>query len=337
MLNVIVIGSGTMGGTHANAYSNISNVNLVGIVDVQLEKASLLAKKLGTNSYKTYEEAKVEIGEVDIVSICLPTPLHLEFVKKIADTHTHIICEKPLARSLEDAKEIIDYCNIKGVKLFVGHVVRFFKEYSRAKQLIEDRKIGKPAVVNTSRIGGFPDASNDWYSNYSKSGGLVLDMIIHDFDFLRWCFGEVDHVYAKSSKGRVNSKLEYALVTLKFKNGVIAHVEGSWAHQKFTTKFDIAGTEGILNYDSSKVNPIFKSIKEFEGSHTGVAVPESPLKATPYQVQLEHFISCIIGDKKPIVTAIDAYKAMEISLAALKSIDTGRVVEISNKEMGILL
>ncbi|RDW21426.1 gfo/Idh/MocA family oxidoreductase [Oceanobacillus arenosus] len=325
MLNTLVIGAGTMGSTHAAAYVKMEDVTLVGIVDTNLAKARDLAEKLGTKAFQTYEEAVGNLMSIDVVSVCVPTPVHKEYVMKAADENRHVICEKPLARSLSDARDMIHYCQDKGVKLFVGHVVRFFPEYVRAKQVVDEGKIGNPAVIRTTRGGGFPIASNDWYSDFNSSGGLVLDMIIHDFDFLRWCFGEVERVYAKSSRTRVFEKLEYALVTLRFESGAIAHVEGTWAHQGFSTRFEIAGKEGIIEYDSAKVAPVVASKKESVSSG-GVAVPESPMKNNPYFTELQHFINCINTDTKPIVSAEDAYKAMEISLAALESIETGKAV-----------
>jgi predicted dehydrogenase len=321
-----------MGSVHAEAYKKLEDVNLVGIVDTNLPKATQLAEKLGTKAFQTYEEAVSGLEVIDAVSICLPTPLHKEFVIKAADEGRDIICEKPLARTLSDAREMIIHCQEKDVKLFVGHVVRFFPEYVKSKQMIDAGKIGQPAVVRTTRGGAFPNASNDWYADFTSSGGLVLDMIIHDFDYLRWCFGEVERVYAKSSKGRVYSKTEYALVTLRFENGVMAHVEGTWAHQTFTYKFEIAGKDGIIDFDSSKIGPVVASRNQ-NGQGGGVAVPESPLKDNPYYLELKHFVDCIKTDREPIVTAEDAYKAMEIALAALQSIETGKPVAVNDQKV----
>ncbi|MDC3417527.1 Gfo/Idh/MocA family protein [Aquibacillus salsiterrae] len=329
MANVLVIGAGTMGSVHSEAYAKMPEVNLVGVVDVDLEKANNLAERLNTKAFESYEAAVKE--NIDVVSVCLPTPLHKQFVLKVASDGRHVVCEKPLARNLSDAKEMIAFCKDKGVKLFVGHVVRFFPEYVRVKELLASNKIGTPAVARTMRGGAFPSASNDWYSDFDSSGGLILDMIIHDFDYLRWCFGEVERVYAKSSKGRVYSKLEYALVTLRFKSGVIAHVEGTWAHQNFSTKLEIAGKNGVIEFDSASISPVIVS-KKLNNQAEGVAVPESPMKENPYYLELKHFIKCIQINENPTVTAEDAYKAMEISLAALKSIETGKPVILNDSK-----
>ncbi|GAE08531.1 NADH-dependent dyhydrogenase [Paenibacillus sp. JCM 10914] len=232
MLHVLLVGAGTMGRTHAAAYSSMKDVKLAGIVDVQQAKANKLADRHGTRSFYSFEAAVERLGsKIDVIDICLPTPLHKPYVIKAADTGSHVICEKPLARTEEDALFMIDYCRDKDVRLFVGHVLRFFPEYVRAKQLLERGIIGKPTVVRAGRGGGYPAGWNDWYSDFAASGGITLDAMIHDFDYLRWCFGEVERVYAKGLHGHHQGHLDYALVTLRFRSGVIAHVEGTWAHE----------------------------------------------------------------------------------------------------------
>lgn len=327
MKHVLIIGAGTMGTVHASSYVNMEGVKLVGIVDIRESVGKELASKVQTSYYSSVEEAIENLPIIDIIDVCLPTYLHKKFVLQAANLGKHVICEKPLARTKEDAKEMIEYCKEKGVKLFVGHVLRFFPEYKKAKDIIDNNEIGKTAMVRTKRGGVFPTAWNDWYADFQKSGGLVLDMVIHDIDFLRWCFGEVERVYGKSVLGRSFNRVDYALLTLRFESGVIAHLEGTWAHEGFSTSLEIAGEKGIIDYDSKKEQSIYAQIRQNDTSG-GVAVPSSPLKEDPYFKELEHFMKCIDSDSEPIVTSEDAYKALEISLAALESIKTGKVVEL---------
>jgi predicted dehydrogenase len=334
MIRVVVVGLGTMGLTHINGFARMKDVELAGVVDTNQILAKEIGEKYDTQGFTDLQEASAALeGGIDVVSICLPTHMHVKMVKKAADIGAHVICEKPLARSLNDAREIIEYCHEKNVRLFVGHVVRFFPEYVKVKELLEQGKIGKVGVVRTSRGGAFPRASEDWYANYDISGGLILDMIIHDFDFLRWCFGEVEHVYAKSIagvKGRNELHKDYALVTLRFKNGVIAHVEGTWAHQRFSTSFEFAGKDGIITYNSEKEKPVITEIAaETGGKNPGVSVPESPLLLSPYDRELQHFISCIKTGEEPIVSSEDAFKAVEIALAAMESIEIKQPVVLN--------
>lgn len=329
MQNILLVGAGTMGSVHAHTYKNIKEANLVGIVDFTKDKADKLAVETETKAYYSLDDAVQDLKDIDLIDVCLPTHLHKQFVEKAADLGVHVCCEKPLARSLEEADAMMSYCEEKGVRLFVGHVVRFFPEYVQAKKNMEQGTIGKPSVVRTTRGGVFPTGWDDWYADFDKSGGLLLDLVIHDFDFLRWCFGEVERVFAKSLSSRRNDRNDYALVTLRFKNGVIAHVEGTWAHEGFSSKFEFAGTTGIIEYDSSKVSPV-KAVKRMQSQEAnGVVVPESPLKETPFQKELSHFIECLEKGREPIVTVQDGYKAMEIAFAAKQSAETGKPVYLN--------
>lgn len=321
--NVLLVGAGTMGRAHAKAYSKMPDVFVAGIVDINKESAESVGVLVGAPAFNNYEEAKAELKQVDVVDICVPTFLHKEYCLKAAADGKHILCEKPLAGNLHDARTIIEACEKHHVRLFVGHVLRFFPEYERAKRLLDDGAIGEAAVARTSRIGPFPNGWNDWYADISLSGGTVLDLIIHDFDFLRSCFGEVERVYAKGLAGRELARMDYSLVTLRFQNGVIAHVEGSWSHESFTMRFEIAGKKGIIEYDSSKDQPLISRSRNHLQGTTGVAVPESPLHENPYYRELRHYMDCLESGVQPIVTAEDAYRALEISLMAIDSMKTG--------------
>ncbi|MFC4404111.1 Gfo/Idh/MocA family protein [Gracilibacillus xinjiangensis] len=326
MTTILLIGAGVMGTTHINAYQKMDHAEVVGVVDINRNKAEAIATN-GEPIFTSIEDAIEEIFQIDLIDICLPTDLHLTYVKKASNYTKHIICEKPLGRNVEEAKEIIQFCEQEKINLFVGHVVRFFPEYQLAKKLLDTSKIGKPGVVRMSRTSAFP-AWENWYGDAGKSGGLILDLIIHDFDYLRWCFGEVVRVYAK---GFANQKLPdkaYALITLRFKNGVIAHVEGSWTHHHFATKFEMAGSNGIISYNSDQT----KSLSIFandESSSGRSVIHKSRLNRNPHHKELEHFIDCVETNKQPLITPEDAMKAIEISMAAIRSMETGQPVTLN--------
>jgi UDP-N-acetylglucosamine 3-dehydrogenase len=328
VLKVAIIGAGTMGAVHSEAYNSMCDTELVGIVDINEEAGRELAEKRKTNFYKSFEDL-MAAENPDIVDVCAPTYLHRQFVEKAAKTKKHVICEKPMATTLEDARAMIDVCKEEGVQLFVAPVVRFFPDNQRIHHLVKAQKIGKIGTVRTMRCSGFPSGWKDWYANIEQSGTLVTDLLIHDFDFLRSCFGDIKRVYAKGQWSSEFNKTDHAFVSLRFKNGVIAHVEGSWAYQNGTrTEIEIAGSDGIITNKSEEAAPI----RAFLRKTAGIAVPESPLKTGPYQSELEHFVSCIQNGGEPIATAEDGYKALEISLAALQSINTGEVVSLKEGE-----
>lgn len=167
MRTIVVVGAGTMGRTHIKAYQSMEQVHLKAVVELDREKAMRAAGE-DTAIYPTLEEAVQAEGHFDIIDVCLPTYLHEVFVKKAADFGAHVICEKPLALQAQVAKELIAYCESRQVKLFVGHVVRFFPEYQQAKRLIGEAAHEQVGVVHTSRRSSHPKGWDGWYTDSEK-------------------------------------------------------------------------------------------------------------------------------------------------------------------------
>ncbi len=319
-----------MGRAHAEAYASLPGARLVAVADLRPEVAVEVAGLAGAG---VAADAEALIGRFDVeaVDICVPTPLHKELILKAAAAGKHIFCEKPLARTLEEAAEVLEAVRRAGVKLMVGHVLRFSPAYLKAREVMDAGRIGRPGVVRTHRGGGgFPTAWQDWYASVDLSGGIILDMLIHDLDFLRWCFGEVERVYAKTTLTREFGRSEYALIILKFRSGVLAHVEGTWHDLGgFFSGYEIAGDAGLVSFDSRTATPI-RSVRFDRGADRvpPVIVPESPTLESPYQAELRHFVECLASGREPGVTGEDGYKAMEIALAALKSAASGEPVSL---------
>lgn len=327
-----------MAGMHASCYSKIANAELVGVMDIRKEAADELAAKHGVVGY-TNLDAMLDATHPDIVDVCCPTPWHVDYVTRAAERASElgirgISTEKPMARSLEECERMTSACELAGIPLFVAHVLRFFPEFVQLKKSVDAGSVGTPAAVRTRRGGAMPRAWNDWYGNYQLSGGLVLDLIIHDFDWLRWTFGEVERVFAKGVSTLKLPDYDYALVTLRFQSGVIAHVEGTWADPSgFKVAVEIAGDAGLVEYNFNQPSgvPLKTSLKPVEGAtnaRPGVAVPESPTAVNPYQAELQHFLDCVEAGTTPSITPQDGLEAVRISLAALESMQTGQVVKL---------
>lgn len=329
MQKVAIVGAGHMAKVHGAAYAKMANAKPVAVVDIRQQAADDLAAEIGARGFTDFD-AMMQAVSPDVIDVCTPTPFHKQYVVKAAEAGKHVVTEKPMGRSLDECREMIEATEKAGVKFMVAHVLRFFPEFAAAKAQIDAGAVGKPAIVRTTRGGGFPTGTDDWYANVDMSGGLILDLIIHDFDWLRWCFGEADRVYAKGLANRGLDHIDYALVTIRFKSGVIAHVEGTWANPSgFTVKFEVAGDQGLLDFYNKETAPI--NVAQKDGGETkkaGVAIPESPTAQNPYALELQHFIDCIEGDCAPSITAEDGMRAVEISLAALESLKTGKPVEV---------
>ena len=228
---------------------------------------------------------------------------------------------------MEDAQQILDAFSADGPRLFVGHVVRFFPEYVGIKQKIDAGDLGTVGVVRTSRRSPFLLGWNDWYADWRVSGGVLLDLVIHDFDYLRWTLGEVERVYARGMLGREYNRLDYVLATLRFQSGAIAHVEGHWGYPgPFNYSIEVAGSDALLTVDSREP----ASLQLISGAPE--AVPDLASGKSPYEKELEHFIHCIATGVEPIVEAHDACEALRIGLAATESVLTGEPVTLGGRE-----
>ena len=328
-----VIGTGTMGKLHLDAWSKMNSINIVGIFGREKEAVNELSETYKSKSFTDFDE--LLNSDVDLIDICLPTYLHKEYVTKAAQKGKHIICEKPLALDQDECREVLEICQKCNVQLFVGHTLRFSQEYKQAHDQITKGLIGKPGVVRLSRGGPFPQGRNSWYHDEAKSGGVILDLGIHDFDWVRWTFGEVERVFAKqvNRMGQNGNPIEYALVTLRMQSGTIVHIELSWAQKGFTSAYEIAGNSGMIVHNYQESNPIKLSLVD-DGVQNSidVAVPETIGAKTPIQLQLEHFMKCIENDEQPLVTAEDAMNAVKIAVAAIDSVRSGQPVSLLTKK-----
>jgi predicted dehydrogenase len=307
-------------------------VELVGFYTRTPARAQAAAGRYGGRAFASLEAL---LAEVDVVDVCTPTPSHKDLVLAAAAAGKDIICEKPMARHLRAAEEMITACEAAGVRLFMAHVVRFFPEYARAKEILDSGRLGQPGVIRTVRGGNFPapDTPN-WYIALEQGGGVILDMPIHDIDYVRWCFGEVTRLFARGLTFSDVQDADHVLLTVRFENGALGHLEGSWAYPpgNFRTRLEIAGDDGLLEVDSLDNPPTNVTLKQEETElAAGVPVPESPMRPTddPYYREIAHFLACLESGEDLIVSPQDGLEALRIALAAIESLRTGHPVDMA--------
>ncbi|RXZ82476.1 gfo/Idh/MocA family oxidoreductase [Paenibacillaceae bacterium] len=327
-MKAAVVGCGGMGRVHARSYAGMKDVELVAVCDLIIEKADEVALATGATAFQSLDDLLASV-QIDVISITVPSYLHKDLVVKAAAAGVHVICEKPSALTLADTEEMMAACETNQVSLFIGHVVRFFPEYVQMKEAIDRGELGQVGIAHAKRAGSHPGDIIPWFKEDEKSGGVIVDLMIHDIDFMRWAIGEVKSVYALR---RCDDQMDYALVTLIFENGAAANLESYWGYPgSFHTSAEIAGDRGIVRANSQKTATlqIVKRAVDTEGGRF-VEVPGSPGFRNPYEIELGHFIDCIRAGHSPRVTATDAYKALEIALAAMESVRTGKAVELGS-------
>jgi predicted dehydrogenase len=327
-MKIGIAGAGFMGMTHAAGWAATA-AQLTGIVAETVEEATPLAAQYDLDVYPNFAAM---LPEVDVVDICTPTHLHYEMVLQAAAAHKDIICEKPLGRTVAQAQEMVAACRKAGVQLLVAHVVRFFPEYALAKASVAGGEIGKPGVIRLSRGGYRPKKPvGNWFLDETKSGGILMDLMIHDYDYARWIAGEVGNVYAKKVTTRhPSAPVDYGLVILKHRTGALSHISGAWAYPPptFRTHLEIAGDGGLIEFDSADTAPILNLIGKANKDAPDVALPSSPLAESPYTTQIKEFYAALLGEKTARVSAADGLAAVQIAEAAIQSAVTGQSVTL---------
>lgn len=315
-----------MGALHAAGWK-ATPATLAGVYSLDAGMVQAVIERHGGRAYASLDAL---IADVDVVDICAPTHVHHEIALKAAAAAKHVVCEKPLARTVAQAEEMIAACAQAGVQLLVAHVVRYFPQYAQAKALVDGGEVGDVAVVRLTRASFKPKrALDNWFVDTAKSGGMMLDLMLHDFDYARWIAGEVESVFAKNiSSARPEAPGDYALAILRHSSGAISNLEGAWAYPPplFRTSLQIAGSRGLIDHPVDSAAPLHVSVMQEDGETPDIAVPASPLLEPPYTTQLKEFYDVLADGATPRVTAHDGLMALRLAFAAIRSAETGRPV-----------
>ncbi|MGN6482971.1 MAG: Gfo/Idh/MocA family protein [Thermomicrobiales bacterium] len=332
MPKVGLIGAGLIGNVHAASCRNLPDVTLTWIADRDVARAEALAATCGARVTADAAEL-VNASDVDAVIVATPTPTHRALTELAARHGKHVFCEKPIARTVEDGDAMVSACEAAGVTFMVGHVVRFFPEYERMKEILDAGKLGRIATIRASRTNPPVMERSPWFADVEKNGGVVLDLMIHEIDTLRWLFGDVERVFAHGlSYLPIHEKRDYTMASIRFRSGAIAHVEASWAHSTHRTSIEVAGQYGLATYSSEQAATLI--VEPTEGidwnAPGGIRVPARhylrPGVVAPHFKEVQHFVACLKTGEPVRVNGEEATKALAVANAVLDSMRTGAPV-----------
>ena len=261
----------------------------------------------------------------EAIVVATPTDTHAHLVAEAAQAGCHVFCEKPLGRTAAEAAACVLACQEAGVKLSVGQVVRYFPAYARIAEVVKSGQIGPPGLAKCQRLSGPPGAVREWYGDASRSGGLILDMGVHDFDWVRWCLGPVQRVSAVTSRSDLG---EAAMVVLAHVSGAISVVELSWMDPEgFATSVEVSGPNGLVRHDSRRSSTYLTAIwPGAEAAEPAVQVPVETSADDPYREEIADALSWFNGGPEPRSTGIDALAAVALAEAAQRSAERGQPV-----------
>ena len=331
-LKLGVIGTGRIGKVHiATLVQSVPKAEVVAIADINIAGAREVAKDFGISTvYSNYLDV-INNPEVEAVVICSPTNTHAQYVIAAAKAGKHIFCEKPVDLSLEVIRGALDAVNKAGVKMMVGFNRRFDPNFYKIKQLVTEGKIGEPHILKiTSRDPAPPPAE---YS--AVSGGMFMDMTIHDFDMARYIVGsEVTEVYTKAAVlvdpeiGKAGD-VDTAIITLTFANGAIGVIDNSRkAVYGYDQRVEIFGSKGMACADNNypENHKYFAS----DGVHGSLPLNffmERYLEA--YANEMKIFCESVINNLPLPVSGNDGLMSVAIAMAAKKSYLENRPVKLS--------
>jgi len=314
-LNAGVIGIGSMGRNHARIYAELPGVNLVAVADSNEETTDNITEKYACKPYKDYKEM-IENKKLDVISIAVPTKLHKQVALDVIEKGINVLIEKPIAPSVEEGKEIIEFASKNKVKLMVGHIERFNPAVIELKKKLDNNELGKIFKIDVNRVGPFPSRIRDV--------GVVIDLAVHDLDVIRYLTNsEVEKVHSEIEKQIHTDHEDLLSAILKLKNGVICNLNVNWLTPTKIRKLYITGEKGmfIVNYlnqdlhfyENAEVNNNVNYKDIMMGVSEGKMMKFNVEKKEPLKVEIEHFIDCVKNNKEPIITGEDSIKALELA------------------------
>ncbi|MCY6371378.1 inositol 2-dehydrogenase [Clostridium ganghwense] len=326
-----VIGTGRIGKLHTeNIVNNFRNVEVKAVSDIYADKVKDWAHSLGIeNVYEDYKQI-LNDPEINTVLICSSTNTHAQITIEAANAGKNIFCEKPIDYNVEKINEALEAVKKAGVKLQVGFNRRFDHNFKKVCDLVKEGKIGDPHIIKvTSRD---PEAPPIEY--VKVSGGMLLDMTIHDFDMVRYLSGsEVEEVYTNAAvlvdpKIGEAGDIDTAIITLKFKNGAIGVIDNSRrAAYGYDQRVEVFGSKGGITVSNDSDSSAVLSTEEGVFSEKPKYFFLERYKDS-FISEMRDFFDAVENNTEPPVTGIDGLKPVLIGLAATKSYKEGRPIKI---------
>ncbi|WP_156857144.1 Gfo/Idh/MocA family protein [Oceanobacillus sp. AG] len=338
-IRVAVIGCGSIAKhRHLIEYNNNPHVEIVAVCDINEARVKETAEKYHAKAYKSYE-ALLESENIDAVSVCLPNYLHAPVSIAALNAGAHVLCEKPMATSREEAEQMIEAAERNNKKLMIGHNQRFVSSHQKARKLIEQGEVGKIYSFRTSFGHGGPegwsaDGADSWFFKKDQAFiGAMGDLGVHKADLLRYLLGEefveVGAFVETNAKENIDVD-DNATLILKTTSGIVGTLAASWA---YTAKEDnstiLYGENATLRLED---DPEYSLIVQYNNGEVvkyeldGIQSNEDGGQTTSHTI--DHFVESILHDTNPLIDGEEGKKSLQVILGALESVETKRIISL---------
>ncbi len=330
-----LIGAGRMGRLHAeNLAHRVPAANLMMVNDAEVEKAEKCAADFQIPLVAPDPQAIFDSAEIEAVAICSSSDSHVDYIMRAAESGKHTFCEKPIALDLNSIDRALAAVEQNRVKLQVGFNRRFHANFKAVRDQVAEGKIGQPHLVRISSRDSAPPP----ISYVKVSGGIFLDMTIHDFDMARYLIGsEVEEIFATGAVlvdpaiGEMGD-VDTAAITLRYANGAIGTIDNSrQAVYGYDQRVEVFGSKGVLISDNNRPH----NANLYAEDRATMALPHFDvldLYRDSFIAELESFLDAIQQDTEPLVTGLDGRYPLVMGLAAAKSLRENRPVKLSEIE-----
>ncbi|WP_409253204.1 Gfo/Idh/MocA family protein [Bacillus sp. SCS-153A] len=339
-IKIGVVGCGSIAQhRHLPEYETNQHVEIVAVCDIVEDRVKKVAEKYEARAYTEYEELIAD-GEVEAISVCTPNYLHAPISVAALTAGKHVLCEKPMATSSEEAQEMIQAAEESGKKLMIAHNQRFVPSHQKARKLIESGEIGKIYSFRSAFGHGGPegwsaDGADSWFFKKEEAFiGAMGDLGVHKTDLLRYILGEefaeVGSFIETSSKENADVD-DTAVCVLKTESGIIGTLAASWSYvSKEDNSTIIYGEKAILRLED---DPVHSLVVQYANGEVvkyelgGIQTNEDGGQKNSHVI--EQFVDSIVHDTETPVTGDEGMKSLQVVLAALESNETKQIVKIN--------
>ena len=339
-VKVGLIGTGFIGDIHAAAFEMVPDAELVAVASPPPGEAKKFAEQRGIpKAFEDYRDL-LALDEIDMITLGIPNDVHAEVTIAAAKAGKHVVCEKPLCRTLEQADQMIQACRQAGVLLMYAEELCFAPKYVRAKRLVDEGALGRAFLVKQSEEHSGPHMPWFWDVNRS-GGGVLLDMGCHSIEYARWVLGKPavksvfaqlgTHVHGDKTRGE-----DHSLCIVEYEDGQVGLAENSWAKRGgVDDKCEIYGSGGFTRADLLRGNSLLTYSEKGYGYAVEKAASTQGYTYTMFEEvwnygfpqEMAHFARCVKGEETPVETGEDGREVLKIIYAAYESAGTGKRIE----------
>jgi len=321
MLRAAVIGVGAMGANHARVYNELEGVELVAIADADAKRGEAVGRRFKVPAYSDYREM-LERENLDLVSVAVPTSLHHPVTLEAIARGIHVLVEKPIASTVEQAQEMIERARKRNLHLAVGHIERFNPAVIELKRRLAQGELGRVFLIHARRMGPFPERIQDM--------GVVIDLAAHDIDIMFYLLDSpVERVYAETMR-QVHTALEDLLAGLvRFQNGALGVLDTNRLTPTKVRELAVTGergmflvnylTQDLYFYENTYAAGNWDNLGILKGVGEGNMVRLAIARKEPLRAELEDFVRAVRDGRRPAVSGEDGLRVLELALQLVRS------------------